>query len=173
MNFPSTNTDGRNPSLGGIVSNVGSSHGVLLDGGSTGGVVAAIGDDANISLTVRGKGTGGVTIGNSSQTVTLGQGSAIKGAFSTTFAYAFTALSSGDTVESNIASTTADIMPGDLIGAIELGLPAVSTHTISLLHYRTSTAATSRVVLTLGNITSTAIGSTGSGTGRITWFDLT
>lgn len=172
MNFPSTNTDGRNPSAGGMVSNVESSHGVLLDGGSTGGIVTAVGDDANISLTVRGKGTGGVTIGNSSQTVTVGQGLAIKGAFSTTFAYAFTALSSGATVESNIASTVADVMPGDLI-SIELGLPAVSTHTVSYLGFRTSTAATSRVVVLLGNIASTAIPSTGSGTGRITWFDLT
>lgn len=56
-----------------IVSNVGSSHGVQLTGGSTGGIVQAIGDDANVSLSVLGRGTGGVTIGNSSQAVTVSQ----------------------------------------------------------------------------------------------------
>ena len=172
MDYRSTNNAGWNHLLGDFVAGVGSSHGVQLSGGSTGGLIEAVGDDANISLRLRGKGTGAVTIGNSSQTVTIGQGSAVKGAFSTTFAYAFTALSSGDTVESLIASTTADVVPGDLI-ALELDLPAVSTQTISLMHFRTSTGASSRVVLTLGNITSTAIGSTGSGTGRITWLDLT
>jgi hypothetical protein len=146
-----------------VQSNVGSSHGVQLSGGSTGGVVSAVGDDTDISLTVRGKGAGGVTIG---------AGTGIKGVYSTTFAYTFTALSSGATVESNIASTTADVNPGDLI-SIELGLPAVSTQTVSFLGFRTATVDSSRVVLTLGNITSTAIASTGSGTGRITWVDLT
>jgi len=163
MNFPSTNTDGANPSLGDVVTNVESSHGVRLSGGSTGGIVEPVGDDANITLRVRGKGTGGVM---------LGQGSAIKGVHSTTFAYTFSALSSGATVESVIASTTADVTTGDLI-AIELGLPAVSTQTVSYLGFRTAAADSSRVVITLGNITSTAIGSTGSGTGRITWLDLT
>ena len=146
-----------------VVAGVGSSHGVQLRGGSTGGTISAVGDDTDIVLTLDGKGAGGVVIGSGSQ---------FQGAFSTTFAYAFTALSSGDTVESAILSTTADVNPGDVI-SIELGLPAVSTQTISLLHFRTSTVASSRVVLTLGNITSTAIGSTGSGTGRISWIDLT
>lgn len=172
MKFPSTNTDGANPALNDVVSNVASSHGVRLSGGSTGGIVEPVGDDANITLRVRGKGTGGVLVGNSSSPVTLGAGTAFKGAYSTTFAYTFTALSSGATEEFAITSTTADLNPGDVI-SLELGLPAASTQTISLLHFRTSTTASSRLTMTLGNITSTAIASTGSGTARVSWIDLT
>lgn len=62
MKFPSSNTDGANPAHGDIVSNVGSSHGVRLSGGSTGGIVEPVGDDANITLTLRGKGTGKVRV---------------------------------------------------------------------------------------------------------------
>jgi hypothetical protein len=54
-----------------VVSNVESSHGVRLTGGSTGGVVEAFGDDANISLSIAGKGTGATRIGNSSSPVSL------------------------------------------------------------------------------------------------------
>lgn len=56
---------------GDVVSNVESSHGVMLTGGSTGGVVQPVGDDANISLAVAGKGTGAVRVGNSSSPVIL------------------------------------------------------------------------------------------------------
>ena len=57
---------------GDVISNIDdSSHGVMLSGGSTGGVVESVGDETNIALTVRGKGAGGVAIGNSSQTVTF------------------------------------------------------------------------------------------------------
>lgn len=72
MNFPSTNTDGANPALGDIISNVESSHGVRLTGGSTGGIVTAVGDDANITLRVAGKGTAATRIGNSSSPAMLG-----------------------------------------------------------------------------------------------------
>lgn len=71
MNFPSTNTDGANPAIGNIISNVGSSHGVKLSGGSTGGVVTAVGDDANISITVTGKGSGLTILGSSSAPVRI------------------------------------------------------------------------------------------------------
>ena len=60
---------------GSLVAGVGSSHAVEIGGGSTGGVVQAVGDDSNITLTLRGKGTGGVVLGNSSQGLTLGGGS--------------------------------------------------------------------------------------------------
>jgi hypothetical protein len=157
---------------GDLWSNVESSHGVSLSGGSTGGIVEPVGDDANITLIVRGKGTGGVQVGNSSSPVTLGAGVSFKGAGSTTFAWAVAALSSGATEEVTLASATADIMPGDVV-SIEIGLPAVSTQTLLLMGYRTSTAAASRVTITIGNITSTAVGSSASGTGRISWVDLT
>lgn len=52
-----------------LTAHVGSSHGVRLSGGSTGGIVEAVGDDTNVSLTIRGQGTGGITLGSSGQTV--------------------------------------------------------------------------------------------------------
>lgn len=55
----------------GFIAGHDSSHGVRLEGGSTGGVVESVGDDDNIALTVRGKGTGRVAIGNSSQAVAI------------------------------------------------------------------------------------------------------
>lgn len=63
---------------GDVVSNVssgapfGSSHGVHLTGGTTGGVITAAGDEANVTLNVTGKGTAPVIIGNSSSPITLG-----------------------------------------------------------------------------------------------------
>jgi hypothetical protein len=171
MEFRSTNA--RFVHYGGdVVSNIESSHGVKLSGGSTGGLIEPVGDDANITLTIAGKGTGGVVIGNSSSPVTLAGGSQFKGAFSTTFAYAFTALSSGAYEEITLSTAITTAAPGDVI-SIELGPPAVSTQTLAYLGFRTAAAVTSRVTIIVGNITSTAIGSTGSGTGRISWIDLT
>lgn len=145
---------------------------VKLEGASSNSTVSveAFGDDTNIPIRVRGKGTGSVTLGNSSQSVVIGAGGAMKGFYSTTFAYAYGALSSGAFADLSIASTTADIMPGDLIGAIQL---AASTDALAVMSVRTSTAAASRVTLVVGNIASTTFGSTGSGTGRISWIDLT
>ncbi len=54
-----------------FVSNVGSSHGVQLSGGSTGGIVQAVGDDASIALSLKAKGAGPVVIGDSSQSVQI------------------------------------------------------------------------------------------------------
>ena len=79
MNSRSTGTHFGND----LVAAVESSHGVRLTGGSTGGIVEAFGDDANITLRVRGQGTGGVVLGNSSSPVTFG-GSLTFGGASTT-----------------------------------------------------------------------------------------
>lgn len=49
---------------GDVTAQVNSSHGVRLSGGSTGGIVQAVGDDTNVTLTVRGQGTGQVVIGS-------------------------------------------------------------------------------------------------------------
>ena len=48
----------------GIIAGVESSHGIKLEGGSTGAQISAVGDDANISLTLKGKGAGGVFLGD-------------------------------------------------------------------------------------------------------------
>ncbi len=167
MNFPSTNTDARNCALNGIVSNVGSSHGVHLSGGSTGGIVTAIGDDANIALRVKGKGTGSLILGDSSQSVTIGQGVGVKGYFSTTVAWTHAAISSGQFGEIVIASTTCDINPGDLV-SIAAGVVAPVAH----VGTRLSTVATSRVTIVLATPGSSA-SSTLSGTATIAWADLT
>jgi hypothetical protein len=69
MQIRSTNTDGATHFGGSVVAGHNSSHGVEIFGGSTGGSITPIGDDANISLTVRAKGTGVLAIGDSSNTV--------------------------------------------------------------------------------------------------------
>jgi len=70
MNNRSTNT--RFTHFGGdLWSNVESSHGVGISGGSTGGAITAVGDDANITLTIAGKGTGATVLGNSSSPVLI------------------------------------------------------------------------------------------------------
>jgi len=59
--------------LGDITSNVDSSHGVQLTGGSTGGFVQAVGDDGNITLTILPKGTGKLVLGTSSNALQVAQ----------------------------------------------------------------------------------------------------
>ena len=58
---------------GDVLSNIDdSSHGVHLAGGSTGGIVQPCGDEDNIVLAVRGKGTGFTRLGNSSALARIG-----------------------------------------------------------------------------------------------------
>lgn len=173
MNFPSTNTDGRNPSLGGIVSNVESSHGVLLDGGSTGGIVTAVGDDANITLNVRGKGTGAVVLGNSSSPVVIGASTQTnKGSFTVNSTFSNAAIVAGHGIEFTLTSTTADVVPGDLMSIGLTVATANASSIVGLASWRLSTAAASRVTVILNSFGSTSP-STLSGTFHLTWFDLT
>lgn len=164
MNYRSSNA-GTHFS-GELVAGVGSSHGVQLTGGSTGGTVQAVGDDTDITLNLLGKGAGGVRVGS-----TAAASMPFKGAFSSTSTWANAAVSSGQVAELTFANTTFDINPGDLIGAIELW-PTASTTPITFMHYRTSTVATSRLTVVIGNIASTAT-STLSGHVRVSWLDLT
>lgn len=67
---------------GDVLSNIDdSSHGVKLSGGSTGGLIEACGDETNIALTVRGKGSGGLTLGSSGSAVLIGGSTAPFGGF--------------------------------------------------------------------------------------------
>lgn len=107
MDFRSTNS--KYVHFGGdIVSNVddGSSYGVQITGGSTAGVVQAAGDTTNIDLLVRGKGTGIVTLGNSSSPTRLGN-STTSIALAQRYFVQFTvpALSSGASAESTVTVT--------------------------------------------------------------------
>lgn len=71
MQFRSTNSKFTH-FQGDVVSNVDdSSHGVKLSGGSTGGVVEPCGDEDNIALTVRAKGTGLTVIGSTGGQISL------------------------------------------------------------------------------------------------------
>lgn len=72
MRYRSSNARGWTHHLGDLVAHVESSHGVQLSGGSTGAVVEAVGDDANVLLLVRGKGTGFTQLGNSSAVARVG-----------------------------------------------------------------------------------------------------
>ena len=76
MERRSTNVNGYTHFQYDLTAHVGSSHGVRLSGGSTGGIVEAVGDDTNVSLTIRGQGTGAVTVGSSGQAVFLAGSSA-------------------------------------------------------------------------------------------------
>src|SRR3990167_1206120 len=53
---------------GDVVSNVESSHGVRLSGGSTNPTIESFGDDTNIGLTIRAKNAAPFVLGNSSNT---------------------------------------------------------------------------------------------------------
>lgn len=69
MEFRSANDVGYQHLQGDLVTNVSSggvqnsSHGVQLTGGSTGGIVTAAGDETNIALNVRPKGSGPLNLG--------------------------------------------------------------------------------------------------------------
>jgi hypothetical protein len=166
MNSRSTNNAFTHFS-GDVVSNVESSHGVQLTGGSTGGVVQAFGDDTDISLTVRGKGAGGVVLGTGTASTPL------KGFFTANSTYSHGAISAARSLELTFASTTLDIMPGDLVGHIGVIVATANlSSAVNLATYRLSTAAASRVTVVLSNVQSTAT-STGSGTLQVAWADLT
>ena len=76
MEFRSTNDQGYTHLKGDLISNVSSggvqnsSHGVHLTGSNTGGIIQAAGDETNIRLIVRGKGSGGVSLGSTAQSTT-------------------------------------------------------------------------------------------------------
>lgn len=69
MEFRSTNDQGYTHLKGDLVTHVSSggvdnsSHGVHLRGSNTGGIITAAGDETNIALTIRAKGSGPLTLG--------------------------------------------------------------------------------------------------------------
>jgi hypothetical protein len=158
---------------GDLTAHVESSHGVRLSGGSTGGIVEAVGDDTNVSLRIRSQGAGGISIGaNSSQAVTFsGSTRGFKGFFVAVSTYSHGAIGVHRSTEIEIASTTADVDPGDFV-AVTSFEPAAESSQVVFAGIRLSTTATSRVTIILANNMSTA-SATGSGTIRLAWADLT
>lgn len=90
MDRRSTNLTGYTHFGGDVTAQVNSSHGVRLTGGSTGGIVEAVGDDTNVTLTLRGQGAGGVVI--PTPTLTLGTAGAFLSGISTAVTIASTGL---------------------------------------------------------------------------------
>jgi hypothetical protein len=72
MDTRSTAAGGYTHFLGDVWSGVGSSHGVALQAGSTGGIVQAVGDDANVALNLLPKGSGPLILGSSGTPVFTG-----------------------------------------------------------------------------------------------------
>lgn len=91
MEFRSTNDIGYVHFQGDVVSNVSSggvqnsSHGVQLTGGSTGGIVTASGDEANIALRVGGKGTGQLILSTATGITNIASTQVLVGSRSTSF----------------------------------------------------------------------------------------
>ena len=151
-----------------FVAGVESSHGVELAGGSTGGFIQSVGDDANISITLRGKGSGGVVIGSTAQTVTIAGGTGFKGFQTSTFTLQFAAISSGQHTIVSLSTATAAVADGDLISLYAVVTPAEAV----LGGFRVDSDASTRLNISVFNPGSTAT-STGRVVGRVVWADLT
>ena len=151
-----------------FVAGVENSHGVELTGGSTGGVVQPVGDDANISITLRGKGSGGVVIGSTTQTVTIAGGTGFKGFQTSTFTAEFGAISSGQHTIVSLSTAFGSFADGDLVNVYGTVTPAEAV----MGGFRIATDASTRLNISVFNPGSTAT-STGRVVGRIVWADLT
>ena len=188
MDRRSTNVKGFVHYGGDITSGVEDGIGIRLGTASTGSTawIESLSDDTNANIGIRAQGAGTITIGTSSNNayvkgglivsgnMVLG-GTTIKAAYSTTFAWTLAALTSGAQGEITLTTAvggTAPIAQGDLIGLIELNPATATGDDLTIQQIRTSTVASSVVTIVVGNIASTAT-STNSGTGRITWIDLT
>ena len=185
MNYRSTNAAGRFVHFGGALV-VGAEYynGVEINPSSTNTAakIEAAGDDTNVGLTIEGKGTGQITIGNSSNTVALlgtvqlGSTAAaslgFKGAFTAASTISWAGVTGGHGVEVTLASTTVDVMTGDLVSVAFRVATADLSSNVGLASWRLSTVNASRFTAVLNTFGSTA-GSTGSGTLQITWVDLT
>ena len=94
-----------------IIAAVDSSHGVRLDGGSTGGIVEAFAEDTSASLTVRAKGAGILTLGQSTSPVSIPGSSFTLG----------TSSSPGRITVSTLAITSSQITLGSTASSIVIG----------------------------------------------------
>lgn len=170
---------------GEVISGIEAGRGVRLPACATGAtpVLEPFGDETNIGVTVKGKGSGAQTFGGSSGatvvagtsirldgSVTASTGDAIKGAYSTTFSWTNASISSGQIAEITLSTSVGDVSPGDII-SISLGTSLASP--IIYGGFRTSTAVASRVTILVAVPGSSASSTLGSADGRISWIDLT
>ena len=164
------------------------SSGLQITGASTFGTIQAGNSTITGALSVSGASTfsgrivgssglsitGATTLGtlvagaSTVTSLTIGSGVTANAFQSTTFAWTLASISSGQTAEITLSTSVGDVMPGDLV-MVNLGeLPADMIYG----GFRQSTAVASRVTILVACPGSTAT-STGSGTGRIAWVDLT
>ena len=177
MDRRSTNVKGFVHYGGDIVSGVHDGIGIELGSASTGSTawIESLSDDTNANIGIRAQGAGTITIGNSSNAVKIGAGASMKGAYSTTFAWSLASLTSGAQGEITLTTAVGGAAPialGDLVGMISLGVATAGQDDATIQDLRWSAVASSVLTIIVGNIASTAT-STLSGTGRITWLDLT
>ena len=117
---------------GDVTAQVNSSHGVRLSGGSTGGIVEAVGDDTNVTLTLRAQGTGALILGSSGQPVQIGGSTSV---FRGMIAFQDTAvtLPSWTSTQSGISTVlTTHTITGITTGSIVFGNLRDDTGTLSV-----------------------------------------
>lgn len=186
MDYRSTNAVGFVHFGGEVVIGAQDGSGISLNSGSSavGPVISVQGDATNIPVTIKAKGTGKVTLGDSSNSVAflgsvqVGSTAAgslpFKGAFTALSTISWAALTAGHSDPATFTLSTATVMC-DLGDVVSVGL-VVDTANLSsqtgIAWWRLSSAASSRLTVALTNNGSTA-GSTGSGTLQISWLDLT
>ena len=170
MQYRSTNVIGYSHHGGALVVGVEQESGIELNPTSSGSapVITSAGDETNKGITLKGKGSGAVTIGDSSQSVTIAGGTAFKGFKSDTFTAQFAAISSGQTLEVPLSTAVTGVNAGDLHSIEVIITPVV----LALGGYRIDADVTTRVTLVIHNPGST-VSSTGRVTGRIVYADLT
>lgn len=171
MNYRSTNViEGGSAQGGALLIGAEAGSGIELNPASSGVApnIMPAGDETNKAITLKGKGTGGVTIGDSSQAVTIAGGTAFKGYKSDSGVTEFAAISSGQTLEVPLSTAVTSVALGDLISVETIITPSE----ITFGGWRIAADATTRVTLVLNNPGSTA-GSTGRVRWRFVYADLT
>src|SRR5688572_1423006 len=160
MEYRSSNAAGWTHHQGDLVSNVASAHGVHLTGASTGGVVTAAGDDANVSLRIVPKGAGILFLGNSSTPLSIGNGSTtgLFGLKRHLIQFTVPALSSGGSAESTLT------LSGATTNSIFLVQPRSALNSsVAGVDLRVRSTLADEIVLTFANDSlSTLSGSTQS-----------
>src|SRR3990167_8676599 len=156
-----------------IIAAVDSSHGVRLDGGSTGGIVEAFAEDTSASLTVRAKGAGILTLGQSTSPVlipgssfTLGTSSSPGRITVSTLAITSSQITLGSTASSIVignSTTYFTAVQRYLVGASTIVIPVLAASQNTDVTYSVTGLSTgSAIVVTmLGAGISTAYGITG------------
>lgn len=126
--------------------------------------IAVTGDSTLAALNAGASTLASLTV---SSNVTVGGLDAARGFKSTSYRFLIPAVGVGALEEYSLASTIADVVPGDLFSLYPTAASSLST---SLMwNYRLSTAAASRVTITFYNPHSTTATSTGSGVWQMQW----